>query len=55
MVKMTSAYANKMLKWKAEASLEDTVRSIWKWQLYLAEQDETKNTSSKNGKILGGS
>ena len=54
MAKMTSAYANKMLKWKAETSLEDTVRSIWKWQLHLAEQEEDKN-APKGGKMLGGS
>jgi UDP-glucose 4-epimerase len=48
------SYANKMLKWKAEASLEETVRSIWKWQLHLAEQEENKETS-KGGKMLGGS
>ena len=49
-------YANKMLKWKAEISLEDTVKSIWKWQLYLAEQDENKNKdTSKGGKMLSGS
>jgi UDP-glucose 4-epimerase len=47
-------YANKMLKWKAETSLEDTVGSIWKWQLHLAEQDENKETA-KGGKMLGGS
>jgi UDP-glucose 4-epimerase len=47
-------YANKMLKWKAETLLEDTVRSIWKWQLHLAEQDENKETA-KGGKMLGGS
>ena len=47
------SYANKMLQWKAETSLEDTVRSIWKWQLYLAEQEEDKG--APKGKILGGS
>jgi UDP-glucose 4-epimerase len=46
-------YANKMLKWKAETSLEDTVKSIWKWQLHLAEIAE--NNSVKGGKVLGGS
>ena len=49
-----SSYANKMLNWKAEVSLEETMRSIWKWQLYLAEQEEDKS-SSNGGKILGGS
>jgi UDP-glucose 4-epimerase len=45
-------YANEMLKWKAETSLEDTVKSIWKWQLYLAELEEDRS-SKKGGKILG--
>ena len=43
-----------MLKWKAETSLEETVRSIWKWQLHLAEKEEDKEVS-KGGKMLGGS
>ena len=46
-------YANKMLKWEAKIPLEDTVRSIWKWQLHLAEQNEDKTVN--NAKILGGS
>ncbi len=29
--------ANKVLSWKAENSLEDTLRSAWKWQLKLRE------------------
>ena len=48
------SHANKMLKWKAETSLEDTVRSIWKWQLHLAELEEAQN-KVKGGKMLGGS
>ena len=47
-------YANQMLKWKAEETLEDTVRSIWKWQLHLAEQEEDKE-ATKGAKMLGGS
>ncbi len=30
--------ANKVLGWKAEASLEDTLRSAWNWQLKLRER-----------------
>lgn len=48
------SYANKMLDWKAKTSLEDTVKSIWKWQLHLAEQDEDNDTQ-KGGKMLSGS
>ena len=29
--------ANKVLGWKAETSIEDTLRSAWKWQLKLRE------------------
>lgn len=29
--------ANKVLRWKAEASLDDVLRSAWKWQLKLRE------------------
>lgn len=31
-------YANEVLGWKAESSLEDTMRSAWKWQLKLRER-----------------
>ena len=31
-------YANKELGWKAETSIEDTLRSAWAWQLKLREQ-----------------
>ena len=31
-------FANKELGWKAEANLEDTVRSAWNWQLKLRER-----------------
>ena len=30
-------YANNELGWKAETSIEDTLRSAWKWQLHLRE------------------
>ena len=32
--------ANKVLKWKAKESIEDTLRSAWKWQLYLMDKNE---------------
>ena len=32
------AYANTELGWKAEATLEDTLRSAWKWQVHLREK-----------------
>ena len=31
-------FANKELGWKAEANLEDTLRSAWNWQLKLRER-----------------
>jgi UDP-glucose 4-epimerase len=31
-------YANEALGWKAQGSLEDTLRSAWKWQQKLAQQ-----------------
>lgn len=46
-------HANKMLNWKAETSIEDTVKSIWKWQLRLSEKEEDKG--GKKGKMLSGS
>ena len=30
--------ANNVLGWKAEATIEDTLRSAWKWQLHLREE-----------------
>jgi UDP-glucose 4-epimerase len=32
-------YANKELGWKAETSVDDTLRSAWAWQLKLRERD----------------
>jgi UDP-glucose 4-epimerase len=32
------SYANKELGWKAETSVEDTLRSAWNWQLKLRER-----------------
>ncbi len=44
--------ANKMLKWKAEVSLEDTLRSVWQWQLRLLERNEDKEQRKVKGKSL---
>jgi len=33
-----TSYANKELGWKAETSLEDTLRSAWKWEQYYRSQ-----------------
>lgn len=35
-----ASYANKELGWKAEATLEDTLASCWKWELKLKEGRE---------------
>ena len=32
------SYANHELGWKADTSIEDTLRSAWKWQLHLREE-----------------
>lgn len=34
--------ANNVLGWKAETSLEDTLRSAWKWQVKLDEENKNK-------------
>lgn len=36
------AKANHVLGWKAETSLEDTLRSAWKWQVKLDEENKNK-------------
>lgn len=36
------AKANSVLGWKAETSLEDTLRSAWKWQVKLDEENKNK-------------
>ncbi len=39
-----ASYANKELGWKAEASLEDTLASCWKWEMKLKEaHDKEQN------------
>ncbi|KPK79325.1 MAG: UDP-galactose-4-epimerase [Bacteroides sp. SM23_62_1] len=35
-----TSYANKELGWKAETSLEDTLRSAWKWEKYYRNQSK---------------
>jgi UDP-glucose 4-epimerase len=37
--------ANQILKWKTEISVEETLRSAWRWQQYLLEKKE--NSSKK--------
>ena len=32
------SYANNELGWKADTSIEETLRSAWKWQLHLREE-----------------
>ena len=43
--------ANEVLGWKATTSVEDTLKSVWKWQLRLMEQDEDKVAPAKSGKF----
>lgn len=33
--------ANKILKWKTEVSLEDTLLSAWNWQRYTMDKDKS--------------
>jgi UDP-glucose 4-epimerase len=33
------SYANEVLGWKALESIDDTLRSSWKWQLKLRERE----------------
>lgn len=40
-----ASYANKELGWKAEASLEDTLASCWKWELKLKEAREKEQNA----------
>lgn len=49
------ALANKMLKWKAETSIEDTLKSIWKWQLKLMSSEEEIVEKTKGGKFFSAS
>jgi UDP-glucose 4-epimerase len=46
---ITAAYAdtgkaNKILNWKAQYSIEDAMKSAWKWQLFLKEKEEKNKT-----------
>ena len=43
--------ANKILKWKTEISIEDTLVSAWKWQQHVIDRD----TSTKKFGFLSGS
>lgn len=45
--------ANNVLGWKAEVSVEDTLKSVWKWQLKLMEKEE--DNGPKGGKIIANS
>lgn len=45
--------ANTVLGWKAETSVEDTLKSVWNWQLRLMEQEEDRGV--KGGKAIGNS
>lgn len=43
--------ANEVLNWKAKVPLEDTLKSVWKWQLHLVENEEDKDKSKGSIKI----
>ena len=43
--------ANKILKWKTEISIEDTLASAWKWQQYMIDRD----TATKRFSFMSGS
>lgn len=45
--------ANAKLGWHAEASMEDTLRSIWRWQLHLS--DLNQEAKPKSGRFFAGS
>lgn len=45
--------ANEVLNWKAKMPLEDTLKSVWKWQLHLVENEEEKDKSKGGVKITG--
>lgn len=34
------SYANKVLGWKAQETVEETLRSTWKWELHLAQKSK---------------
>lgn len=41
-----ASYANKVLGWKAEVSLEDTLRSSWNWEMKLKAERESEESNS---------
>ena len=45
--------ANEVLKWEAKVSLEDTLKSVWKWQLHLSNNEEEKEKSKSSIKMSG--
>ena len=45
-------YANEVLKWEAKESVKNTLRSVWKWQMHLMEQEEDH---TKGGGMISGS
>lgn len=45
-------YANEVLKWEAKESVGNTLRSVWKWQMHLMEQEEDH---TKGGGMISGS
>ncbi|MFI3298033.1 MAG: UDP-glucose 4-epimerase GalE [bacterium] len=47
--------ANDVLKWKAKSTIEETVKSIWKWQLHLIDDGSDAQKKSHYGSLLKGS
>lgn len=47
--------ANKILKWKTEISLEDTLISAWKWQQYLMTKEKTTTYKKQLSFMASGS
>ena len=45
--------ANKVLRWKAKEDIIDTLKSAWKWQLYLMDkkEDEPEKQSKSHFKF----
>lgn len=49
-VKVDTSEAEKKLKWKAEVSIDESLRSAWQWQMHLED-----GKVEKKGRLLGGS
>lgn len=47
------ALANRELGWRTEVSMEETLKSVWRWQLHLA--DLTQNEKQKTSRFFAGS